>query len=197
MTEKSSESMKNNLLIQNSIFFFIWVFGTALSMKFWAEKTDFPSVISIQWVYEVIFVYSILSGLALCIKTRKFILWIPTSILLGWVGFTIGLVLFYAFALSSFIPPGVGFAIGGAILGISQYLLIREYPKAYLIIYAQALSYWIVWPLIVLTIFSSSDPYTPTPSRTDFISLIEGKGLLLALLNGATLLYIFKSSRKS
>ncbi|MBE9100706.1 hypothetical protein [Vacuolonema iberomarrocanum] len=152
---------------------------------------------SLQWIYECIFVLACVQGFILCaMRSWKFVLWFPVSIVGGWVGFSIGLFFCYLFFFA-LRPLGLAFAIGGGVVGFGQGLILKRFPKANVMILATALSYWFLWTPIVLIFLQASDRYTSLPDDFNFARIVAYRGAIAGLIQCSGLLYILNHTPKN
>lgn len=194
--------MYSFLSFRNIGLYVLWVIGMSISMYLMAYRIDvanYPASNdgSLQWIYECIFVLACVQGFILCtMRSWKFVLWFPVSIVGGWVGFSIGLFFYYLFFFA-LRPLGLAFAIGGGILGCRQGLILKRFPKANVMILATALSYWFLWTPIVLIFLQASDQYTYLPDDFNFARIVAYRGAIAGLIQGSGLLYVLSHTPKN
>lgn len=169
-------------------------------MRFMAYQIDIANLSDarlIQWLFEVAFTIGCIQGAILLTQLRKFIAisWIFITSIGGVLAFAIGQFIFF-FLMFTYVPASTGFLIGGVLLGFVHSLILRKFPRAFVIIPTTAAAYFISWSMLSAIFIQASDSYTSAPANADFIYTTTKSGILLGTIQGAGLLCVLSRPSK-
>lgn len=187
-------------------FYSLLTVGTLLSFLVMANQLDGAESVSVGWMFKSVLVINFTQGLILCIRSLSFLLWIPTSIVVGWLGLLFGYICFYIL-LFSYIPAGFGFCIGGMLLGLVQAWVLqypsgttsRHFSKPLIMVFAMGMAYWFTWSIFVIMLiqngyFGSTQNVLNT---AELNQVVMQRGFLYGLFQGLGIFFVLDTTRLS
>jgi hypothetical protein len=116
------------------------------------------------------------------------------------LGFVLSSVFLFAEALPLQLRLSIGYAVSGALLGCGQYLVLRRYRQAQLLIVIDSLAVsisltgFMLIHLLASTVFFDN----PTiPESSDWLRAAVGGGIVAGMIQGAGLLWVLKQGQRS
>ncbi|MBD1995189.1 hypothetical protein H6G00_00915 [Leptolyngbya sp. FACHB-541] len=137
-------------------------------------------------------------------RLRQAVWWIPVTALGGvlclWLGFVLSSVFLFAEPLPLQLNLSIGYAVSGALLGCGQYLVLRRYRQAQLLIVIDSLAASISLPSFLLIQILASPAFfnNPTiPESSDWLRAAIRGGIVAGMIQGTGLLWVLKQGQRN